>query len=62
MEWMIRSYTNPGDIILDNVAGASTTLVAARNCGRRAIGIELHDDHIETSIARLESGAEGDRW
>lgn len=62
MEWMIRSYTQPGDVILDNTAGSSSTLVAARNCGRRAIGIEMHDEHIENSLDRLRSGSEGDKW
>lgn len=62
MEWMIRSYTQPGDLILDNVAGSATTLIAARNCGRRAIGIEKHPPYVEKAVARLESGSERDRW
>lgn len=62
VEWMIRSYTRPGDLVLDNVAGSGTTLVAARNAGRRAIGIELFPPYVEQTIARLESGAKGDRW
>lgn len=62
MEWMVRSYTAPGELILDNVCGSATTLVAARNCGRRAIGIEAHEAYIEEAIRRLESGAEGDKW
>lgn len=62
MEWMIRSYTQPGDLILDNVSGSATTLVAARNCGRRAIGIEDHDPYVQDSIDRLTKGSEGDRW
>jgi site-specific DNA-methyltransferase (adenine-specific) len=62
MEWLIRSYTKPGDLVLDNVCGSATTLAAARNCGRRAIGIEMHDPYIEAAVARLKSGATGDRW
>ena len=62
MEWIIRSFTRPGDLVLDNVCGAGTTLVAARNCGRRAIGIELHDPYVEIALARLQSGSEGDKW
>lgn len=62
LDWMVRSYTNPGDVVLDNVAGSATTLVAARNSGRRAIGIEIHEPFIEMAIARLESGSEEDRW
>jgi site-specific DNA-methyltransferase (adenine-specific) len=62
LEWLIQSYTRPGDLILDNVAGSSTALVAARNCGRRAIGVETHEAYIEMSVDRLTSGAEGDHW
>lgn len=62
MEWMIRSYTRPGDLILDNVAGSGTTLVAARNCGRRAIGVEMSEEHVTHAVDRLRSGAEGDHW
>lgn len=62
MEWLIRTFTNPGDVVLDNVAGSGTTLVAARNCGRRAIGIELRDDYVEMIVERLTSGSEGDQW
>lgn len=62
MEWLIRTYTNPDDIVLDNVVGSGTTLVAARNAGRRAIGIEWHPEYIDMTIARLESGSEEDTW
>lgn len=62
MEWMIRSYTNPGDLILDNVSGSGTTLVAARNCGRRCIGIEAQERYVEMTVERLESGSTGDTW
>jgi site-specific DNA-methyltransferase (adenine-specific) len=61
-EWLIRSYTRPGDLVLDNVAGSGTTLVAARNLGRRAIGIELHEPYVDQMVRRLASGAAGDRW
>lgn len=61
-EWLIRTFTDPGDLVLDNVAGVATTLIAARNTGRRGIGIEDHAPYIERAVARLHSGATGDRW
>jgi DNA modification methylase len=48
--------------VLDNVAGSGTSLVAARNAGRQAVGIEVREDYCEMAARRLESGAEGDHW
>jgi site-specific DNA-methyltransferase (adenine-specific) len=62
MRWLVRTYTNPGDLILDNTCGVATTLVAARAEGRRAIGIEADPDYIPHAVNRLASGSEGDRW
>lgn len=39
-EYLIRTYTNPGDLVLDNCMGSGTTGVAAARSGRRFIGIE----------------------
>ena len=40
MEYLIKTYTNPGELVLDNAIGSGTTAVAALNTGRDFIGME----------------------
>lgn len=53
MEYLIRTYTNPGELVLDPTAGAMTTAVAARNLGRDFICIEKDPDYFQRGIERL---------
>jgi len=46
-EYLIRTYTNPGETVLDMTAGSGTTIVAAIQTGRNAIGIEKRQDYFE---------------
>ena len=41
LEYLIKTYTNPGDTILDNCMGSGSTLVACLNTGRKGVGIEI---------------------
>lgn len=44
-EYLIKTYTNPGDLVLDNCAGSGTTAVACRQTGRRYLCIEKDRDY-----------------
>jgi site-specific DNA-methyltransferase (adenine-specific) len=54
MEYLIRTYSNEGDLVLDNACGSGTTLVAARQTNRRCIGIEKDPEIHEIARRRLE--------
>ncbi len=53
-EWLIRTYTNDGDLILDNCLGSGTTAVAAERQNRRWLGIEKELEYCEIARRRLE--------
>jgi site-specific DNA-methyltransferase (adenine-specific) len=52
-EYLIKTYTNEGDIVLDNTAGSGTTGVAARNLRRDFIMIEQLDEYVKIIEGRL---------
>lgn len=54
MEYMIKTYTNPGQVVLDNTMGSGTTGVAAINTGRNFIGIELDAGYFKTAQQRIK--------
>jgi site-specific DNA-methyltransferase (adenine-specific) len=55
MEYLIRTYTNAGDTVLDNCMGSGTTGVAALQSGRRFIGIERDPNYFEIAKSRVLS-------
>ena len=63
-EYLIRTYTNEGEIVLDNCIGSGTTAVAAINTNRQFIGIEKEPEYVEIgnrriteALAKKEAGA-----
>ena len=52
-EYLINTYTNPGDLVLDNCAGSGTTAIAAERTGRRWICMEKQPEYYYPAIGRL---------
>lgn len=53
MEYLIRTYTNEGETVLDNCMGSGTTGVACMNTGRRFIGIEKDENYFNIAKDRI---------
>lgn len=52
-EYLIKTYTNEGETVLDNVMGSGTTGVACINTNRNFIGMELDDNYFEIASKRI---------
>jgi DNA modification methylase len=53
MEYLIRTYTNEGETVLDNCMGSGTTGVAALRAGRRFVGIERDHKYFDIACERI---------
>ena len=58
LEYLIKTYTNEGDVVLDNCMGSGSTCVACVNTGRHYIGFELDSQYYDIACKRLDE-AEG---
>ena len=52
LEYLVRTYTDPGDLVLDNCMGSGSTAVAAMRAGRRFVGFETDRKYFD--IARRQ--------
>lgn len=57
IEWLVRTYSNAGDVVLDPYMGSGTTAEACLRSGRRFIGIEQEERYFTMAIARLTQAA-----
>lgn len=53
MEYLIKTYTNEGDLVLDNTFGSGTTAVACQNLNRHFVGMEKEKKYFDIAVQRL---------
>jgi site-specific DNA-methyltransferase (adenine-specific) len=54
VECLIKTYTNEGDIVLDNTMGSGTTCLGALNTNRYYVGIEKDEQYFEIAVKKIE--------
>ena len=54
LEYLIKTYTNEGDVVLDNCMGSGSTGVACVNTNRNFVGIELDEEYFNIAKERIE--------
>lgn len=53
LEYLIKTYTNEGDVVLDNCMGSGSTCIACINTNRRYIGLELDERYFQIALNRI---------
>ena len=54
LEYLVKPYTNEGDVVLDNCMGSGSTGVACQNTNREFIGMELDEDYYKLACERIK--------
>jgi len=52
-EYLIRTYSNPGEVVLDHCIGAGTTAVACIRCGREFIGVDSNEEYVNMAVNNI---------
>lgn len=60
MEWLVKTYSNPGELVIDPFAGSGTTAIACINTGRRFWGCELNRTFYRRALRRILEAQRGD--
>lgn len=60
LEYLIKTYTNEGEIVLDNCMGSGSTGVACINTGRDFIGFELDEGYFQIAQQRIKQAMKGE--
>lgn len=55
IEYLVKTYTNEGDMVLDNTMGSGTTNLACLKLNRKSIGIEKEKQYYDVAVRRLSS-------
>lgn len=53
-EWLIKTYTNEGEVVMDNCFGSGTTALACINTNRNYIGFELEEEYVNLANERIK--------
>lgn len=59
LEWLIKTYTNEGDLVLDFTSGSGSTAVACKNLNRKFIGIEKVEKYFDIAVKRIKGDSIG---
>ena len=53
--WFIKLFTAPGDVVLDPFLGSGTTALAAKQLGRRYVGIDIKQEYCDLARTRMDA-------
>ena len=54
LEWLVKTYSNEGEVVLDNCMGSGSCGVACKNTGRSFIGMESNEEYYEVARGRID--------